>query len=265
MPFLSPKRKVSDAENKLRVLFCVKTLGMATLEQLWPFVAALELMEYVPLCVFVDELKKDGALGVGSHAIEGALYLTEEGTEMLRLFGDRLLTGDCERIQKTAPAYAARMSERRQVRAVHERSVNNAYRVACTVREGDVPTLFLRVITQSRAFAALAIKRFSRCAPRLLMQLYTLPVTNDVHAPSPFYETVETLEAALSACEPERAVICAHGKHEHSAVVHLRGERADFIVALLLPDRMAALDWTRAALMAEDDLSKKITAAFLPE
>ena len=34
-------------------------LGMATLDQqLWPFVAQLELMDYMPLCVFVDELKK---------------------------------------------------------------------------------------------------------------------------------------------------------------------------------------------------------------
>ena len=48
MPFLSPKRKISDTENKLRVLCCLDALGMATQDQLWPFVAQLELMEYLP-------------------------------------------------------------------------------------------------------------------------------------------------------------------------------------------------------------------------
>ncbi len=47
MPFLSPKRRVSDAENKLRLLLCLRALGMATSDQLWPFVAGLELMEYL--------------------------------------------------------------------------------------------------------------------------------------------------------------------------------------------------------------------------
>ena len=53
MPLSSPKRKVSDAENKLRVLCCLDALGMATQEQLWPFVAQLELMEYIPFCMFL--------------------------------------------------------------------------------------------------------------------------------------------------------------------------------------------------------------------
>lgn len=71
MPLTSPKRRISDAEYRLRVLCCVNALGMATLDQLWPFVAQLELMDYMPLCVFVDELKKDGALDSGQPRYSG--------------------------------------------------------------------------------------------------------------------------------------------------------------------------------------------------
>lgn len=79
MPFLSPKRRVSDAENKLRLLLCLRALGMATSDQLWPFVAELELMEYLPYCLLLDELKKDGEVAQGRCALEGVLYLTPKG------------------------------------------------------------------------------------------------------------------------------------------------------------------------------------------
>ena len=65
MPFLSPKRRVSDAENKLRLLLCLRALGMATSDQLWPFVAELELMEYLPYCLLLDELNRSGRLRPG--------------------------------------------------------------------------------------------------------------------------------------------------------------------------------------------------------
>ena len=78
MPLLSPKRRVSDVENKLRVLFCLKTLGLVTQEQLWPFVARMELMDYLPFCLLLDELKSDGAVAEGNGAMAGTLYLTPE-------------------------------------------------------------------------------------------------------------------------------------------------------------------------------------------
>ena len=71
MPLFSPKRKISDAENKLRVLLCLDALGLAALDELWPFVARLELMEYMHFCLLVDELAKDGAIAQGSHALSG--------------------------------------------------------------------------------------------------------------------------------------------------------------------------------------------------
>ena len=95
MPLLSPKRRVSDVENKLRVLFCLKTLGLVTQEQLWPFVARMELMDYLPFCLLLDELKSDGAVAEGNGAVAGMLYLTPEGEKHLALFQHRLIHTDC--------------------------------------------------------------------------------------------------------------------------------------------------------------------------
>lgn len=119
MPFLSPKRRVSDAENKLRLLLCLRVLGMATSDQLWPFVAELELMEYLPYCLLLDELKKDGEVAQGRCALEGVLYLTPKGEKTLSLLRDKLTHTDCRRIREAAPAYAAGLNERRQAAAAY--------------------------------------------------------------------------------------------------------------------------------------------------
>ena len=54
MPEGFAKRHISDAENRLRLLLCIDALGLCTREELWPFVAKLELMEYMPMCLYLD-------------------------------------------------------------------------------------------------------------------------------------------------------------------------------------------------------------------
>ena len=146
MPFLSPKRRVSDAENKLRLLLCLRALGMATSDQLWPFVAGLELMEYLPYCLLLDELKKDGEVAQGRFALEGVLYLTPRGEKTLSLLRDKLTHTDCERIRAAAPAYAAGLNERRQAAAAYRRAEGRPallgyggreYAAAVALREGE--------------------------------------------------------------------------------------------------------------------------------
>ena len=154
MPFLSPKRRVSDAENKLRLLLCLRALGMATSDQLWPFVAELELMEYLPYCLLLDELKKDGEVAQGRCALEGVLYLTPKGEKTLSLLRDKLTHTDCRRIREAAPAYAAGLNERRQAAAAYRRAEAGLCRAVGTVREGDVPALVLDVRTPQEALPA---------------------------------------------------------------------------------------------------------------
>lgn len=262
MPLHIPKRKVSDAENRLRVLCCLNSLGMATLEQLWPFVAQLELMEYMQLCVYVDELKKDGSLAVGTHGIAGCLYLTEEGIRTLSMFERKMPSGDRRRIETEAPIYFAHMSERRQVRAVHEKPIEGLSCVACTVREDDVPTLILRILTKEEALITAAIKQFRVVASHLLTLLYTVALHDVQTTP---LSLAKSPDEAFAAAFAGKSMLYAYGKHEHSAVISLKDERATYLIALLMPSLEAAESWASASLGASDQLASRITAMFCAE
>lgn len=256
MAFFSPKRRVSDAENKLRLLMCLRALGMASGDQLWPFVASLELMEYLPYCLLIDELKKDGAVAQGSHALEGMLYLTPEGERTLALLGDKLVRTDRERIRAAAPAYAARLNERRQASAAYRRGEAGLSRASCAVREGDVPTLLLEVSTPDETLARAAVHGFRACAPGLLRLLYTLPLKDGEGQTLPL---ASNQEEALAQAAAGHAALCAYGGPECAAAVPL-GKGADrYDVLLLLPGREAAQSWAASAAAEGEALAARIT------
>lgn len=258
MPFLSPKRKVSDAENKLRVLFCLDKLGMATQEQLWPFVAQLELMEYVPFCMFVSELQTDGAIAAGTHAMEGSLYLTAAGRQQLALFSSKLVHADKERITSEAPEYARRLSDRRQVRAAYELSQDGEYRAVGTVYENDVPTLLLHARSHDERSIERFVKLFSSVAAQAMAQLYLLPLMS-TGMPMP---PVGTQEEALQTARPGQPALCAYGGREHAAVLCLEDERMRYKLLLLLPSADMAWGWVQAAQAGEETLSRSLTRLF---
>ena len=255
MPSLSPKRRVSDAENKLRLLLCLRALGMATSEQLWPFVAELELMEYLPFCLLLDELQKDGEVARGRCALEGVLFLTPKGEKTLSLLRDKLTHTDCRRIREAAPAYAAGLNERRQAAAAYRRAEPGRYRARGTVREGDVPALVLDVNTPDEALARAAVRGFRSCAPRLLTLMYTLPF-EDGGRPLP---VAGSQEEALRAAAEGRLALLAYGGREHAAAVSLREGENAYAVLLLLPTREAAQGWAEAACGSAEALARQVT------
>lgn len=260
MPLFSPKRKVSDTENKLRVLFCLDKLGMATQEQLWPFVARLELMDYVPFCLFVDELKKNGAVAAGSYALEGMLYLTQTGRQQLQLFAGRLVHADRERIACEAPRYRDELSTRKQVRAAYELAEDGRFSAAMTLREADVPTLFLRMNTAAQERVGEAVRGFHARAPQVLNLLYTLDLLPDPSAaPRPLSQD-EAIERAV----PGKPALCAFGGREHAGVACVETDDTRYTVLLLLPGAQLAWDWARAADRSGGKLAREVTAVLNP-
>lgn len=258
MPLFSTKRRISDAENKLRVLFCLNALQMATQEELWPFVAHLELMEYVPFCVFLDELKKDGAVLSGTHALEGVLYLTPSGQQQLSLLEDRLPPPDRDRITQAAPDYLSKLRLRKQVRAAYAPPAQGGFGAALTMREGDVPTLFVRLCTDSQQLAEKAVRSFETCAPLVLNLLYTLDLKpGSLPMPAPC-----TQEEAIAACQPGHPALCAFGGREHAAVVHLEDGSTSYTVLLLLPTAEMAWAWAQSADADGRELSAALTVLF---
>ena len=255
MPLSSPKRKVSDTENKLRVLCCLEALGMATQEQLWPFVARLELMEYVPFCMFVDELQKGGSIAKADHALEGMLYLTVEGQQLLKLFSNRLVHTDRERIHQAAPEYAAQLTARRQVQAGYELAPEGRCCAACAVREDDVPTLVLRMDSADCALVENAVQHFRELVPRLLTLLYTIPFLScQEDSPAP-----ETQQQCMLNVRPGSPALCAFGGREHAAVVRVEDETTAYTLLLLLPDAALAWGWALAADQMGAKLAQRIT------
>jgi len=257
MPLFSPKRKISDTENKLRVLYCLDALGMATLDQLWPFVAQLELMEYIPLCLFVDELRADGAVAEAGHALKGALYLTAQGQKQLSLFAGKLVHADKERIRRAAPEYVAHMSARRQAQAVYEGEADGLFRAACTLREDDVPTLLMRVESPDSALADRAVKGFRACVPHLMSLLYTLPFEPCANAAP----GALPMEDALQTAQPGQPTLCDFGGRACAAVVRAEHGATRYTVLLLLPDACLAWGWALAA--EKHGLGEKLTKLIL--
>ncbi len=258
MPFLSPKRKISDTENKLRILYCLEQLGMATKEQLWPFVAQLELMEYIPFCMFVDELLSDGAIASGAHAMEGSLFLTGAGRQQLMLFSDKMAHADKERIIREAPAYARHLNERRQVRAAYELAQDGVFRAMATVCEGDVPTLLLRACSRDEKRIEQLVNGFQAVADRVLMQLYLLPL-KETDAPLP---AVLTQEEAMQAAAPGHPALCAFGGREHAAVICAQDEYMQYTLLVLLPSAPMAWNWACSAQEASARIAASLTGLF---
>ena len=256
MPFLSPKRKVSDAENKLRVLLCLDRLGMATQEQLWPFVAQLELMEYVPFCMFVDELLSGGAIASGTHALQGSLFLTAKGHQQLELFSSRIVHADKERIAAEAPEYARRLSDTREVHAAYELAQDGEYRAFGTVCEGDVPTMLLQARSRNGRTIERFVQQFPSLASQMLARLYMLPLTfTDEPLPA-----AVTQEEALKNVQPGAPALCAYGGREHAAVLRLDSDKLHFVLLLLFPTAEMAWSWAQTASARSSELADAFAA-----
>ncbi|MBE5802212.1 MAG: DUF4364 family protein [Clostridiales bacterium] len=258
MPVDFSRTRVSDLENRLRLLYCIKWLEPVSNDQLWPFVAQLELMEYVSMCLFLDELRQSGALAEGSHALSGKLYLTAEGHGQLNLFQERMPLSERERIDAEAPAFLQALRERQQLRVMWELAEEGRRGLLCTVRDGDLPTMMLRLITSDRKVADSVAAHFRDRASRLLLMLYTRGLMLNVEqaqtlkSPAPSLPQMSSAEDALAAVTPDQAYLCPYGLREQLAAICLPGGQTRMHLALLLPGRSEAFQWAHAAMNDPD-------------
>ena len=253
MPLKPPPRKISDTEHMLRLLLCVDALESATPAQLWTFVAELELMDYVTMRLCLHQLLTAGELETGDGTLADRLLLTDRGREALTLFGGRLPGDVREKVHTAAPAFRGRMTREGQVHAAYELARAGEYRLHLTVREGDLPTLRLRMATANRTLASKTLKRFGAHAAEATTYLYGL--------------AAEALSPAVeSAGEVPPEAVTEHSAAEFTARAVVKGKRAQFEVELLLPSRGAAEAFVRAlaqpqaGVEAADRLAAMLTA-----
>ena len=260
MPDSFTRKRVSDMEYRLRLLVCIEQLEPIAPDQLWPFVAQLELMDYVSMCLYLDELRQSGALAEGQHALAGQLYLTAEGRKQWELFSSRMPMSEQERIRREAPAYAQALKERKYLRVMWEPVGEGRHGLLCTVQENEIPTLYLRLNTNDRALADMVATNFRQRASRLLLMLYTRGLMLNVEQadtlqnPAPSLPHLATAEEALTAATPEQAYLCAFGLKEQLAAICL-GKEPQVKLGLLLPGQTEAYQWAHAALHDPDLLA----------
>jgi len=235
MPFTSPKRNVSDAENKLRLLYCVHALEQVGEAQLWPFVASLDLMDYIPMQLLMHELLSGGELHMGVEALSGMITLSPHGQETLRLFAHRVMASDREMIDKAAPAYRSQLQKRRHVRAAYESAQAGDYRTLLSISEGELPLLSIRLHTSSRAFASRSIRAFEPAAASILAFLYGLDYAAEVPC---------SLQEFHSQSQ-SMPILTSHSPHEHTVTAEFVTDAARFELSLLLPSLEAAAGFRR--------------------
>lgn len=258
MPDSFSRKRISDMELRLRLLMCVQQMEPISPDQLWPFVAQLELMDYMTMCLILGELRQSGALAEGQHALSGQLFLTPEGHEQLRLFAARMPMSEREQIRQEAPAYAQALKERQYLRVMWEPVGEGRHGLLCTVQENETPTLFFRLNTSDRQLADAIAATFRQRASRLLLMLYTrglmlnVEQADTLQSPAPSLPCQSTGEEALAAATPEQAYLCAYGLREVLAAIQLG---PDVKLALLLPGQQEACYWAHAALNDPDLLS----------
>lgn len=252
------RTRVSDMEYRLRLLYCVELLQPISPDQLWPFMAQQELMDYVSMCLYLAELRTGGALAEGQHALSGMLYLTAEGRRQLELFLHRMPLSIRERIRREAPSFQQALKERQYLR-VHWEPVGDGCRgLLCTIQDGELPTLLLRLVTSSKALADSVAANFRQRASRLLLMLYTrglmLNVTQEdtLNSPAPDLPCQPTAQAAMEAAMPEQAYLCAYGPKEQLAAICLPGGESRLQLALMLPGRTEACQWAHSAMNDPD-------------
>ena len=237
MQFPLPKRRVSDVENKLRLLYCVQALHQVTDTQLWPFVASLDLMEYMPMQLLLHELLAGGDLIMGAEALSGLISLSQKGQETLRLFAHRIMLSDRELIDAAAPTYRAQLKKRREIKAVYETAREGDYHVLLSLAETELPLLTIRVGTASREYAAQSLRAFEKKASELLAYFYTLASLNQPAKALPD-----------GAAQP---IIVTHSPREHSVTATLDANVAAFEITLLFPDQSSAAAFQVALSLPE--------------
>lgn len=253
-----PRRRIGDAENKLRLLWCLSALGAATPEQLWPFVSDMDLMDYMTFCLFLGELRADGSVAEGRYAMRGVLYVSETGERTLRLLLDKLSPTDRERVTRSAPSYAQRIHERRQARAAHELPLLGMQRARFWLWEDGAQLMDLRLSTPRPELAAEAVRRFGERAPGVLALLYGMPFENEA-APLPVATSVD------QALRLDAPALTDMGGGAFLASVPLSGTEAFWSLSLLLPSREAAQGWAREAARQEVRLGARLCRALCGE
>ena len=239
------KRNISDLEYRLRLLMCINELGVVTREQLWPFVAKLEMMDYMPMCLHLEQLLESHSLAEGEGVLKGTLFITEIGAAQLMMFMGKVAASDQSRIRTEAPKYMAGLREARTARSGYE-STPRGYGAKLTLMEGDIPNLICLIQSEDKRFVETVVRRFRQNAPTITLRLISLCSPGGSMADGVPLKQGSDMETILRSTVPGKPCIGWAGGAAYAGNVCL--EEGDTVLrfSLQLGSRENALRWIYA-------------------
>ena len=252
------RRRISDLENRLRLMLCLEHTAPMTEVELWPFVASLDLMDYFTYGRLITSMLEEGWI---ISQPEG-LRLTPSGEEALSFFPTRVAQSDREAIQHAALAYVLKTGAARVAGAVYESSVwQDSACVRGRLLDDGVPALSIRLMTWDQPIAQAFQAHFTEIAPAILHTLYSLPVPEETTAQLGWLKPTEYV---LNQTLPGHPMLLSYGGPRTAGCVCLQGQGHVVSLLLLLPNREVARNWAIAADAAGEELLTQILAPLTP-
>lgn len=274
MPLKPVERRVSDVENKLVLLYCMRALGDVDTENLWRAVVELDLMGFFTMHFTLSDLVNDQLAAPYRGRFREQYVLTASGEENLRLFQTHIPHSIRSRVDEAAPGFRAKFRQERELSFAYGKGANGMDTLRLCLREGELPLLTLLYAPARRApMTAVqnALERNARAAYRALLDLAMNPLSLEAQAvpppqprrtglpPQAFVPRAELLvgEDALIPLTPREWLIACQGALPDALGGGLLTARA------LWPDRGMAERMYQAWEAAPGDAATAVAVAAL--
>lgn len=102
------RKYIPETENRLIILYTLRSLGPVTAMQLLQAMAEADLMNYITMQLALSDMEEQGQLTQRAHPLGNLLEMTEEGNYILRSFEKRIPASRRSAIDERAQEWKVR-------------------------------------------------------------------------------------------------------------------------------------------------------------
>lgn len=102
------RRRIPETENRLIILYTLRSLGPVTAMQLLQAMAEADLMNYITMQLALSEMESQGQITQRAHPLGNLIEVTGEGDYILRSFEKRIPASRRALIDERAPGWKDR-------------------------------------------------------------------------------------------------------------------------------------------------------------
>ena len=99
------RKHIPESENRLTILYALRSLGPATAMQLLQFLVELDLMNYFTMQLSLSDMQEQGHLAATPHPLGDLLSLTAEGAYAIQSFAHRIPVSRRQLMDEQAPRW----------------------------------------------------------------------------------------------------------------------------------------------------------------